>query len=125
MPMKKTKKICEACGNRYTPGQEKLEEHRPNCEIRLEAEDDIKAMNEGRPTKGSLETMKQRGGRWAAYQNKALDSHNAGHMQFLKVGEDCTYKEPPARYPIDNSHGMGWRYLFVGMVDLKTGLVTS
>jgi len=72
MPTKKTKEICEACGNKYTPGQEKFEDHRPDCEIRLLAEEDRKAEDEGRPTRDALETMQQRGGTWAAYQNKAF-----------------------------------------------------
>lgn len=124
MPTKK-KKTCSECGNQYTSEKQKLEDHRADCAIRLLAEEDLKAEDEGRPTRDALEQMRQRGGSWAAYQNKVLDSANVGHMQFLKVGEDCTYKEPPPRYPMDNGHGMGWRYLFVGMVDLATGKVTS
>lgn len=61
--------------------------------------------------------------RWAAYQNMALDSANAGHLQFLSIGPDNTYQEPPEQYPADNEHGMGWRYRFVGWVDLETGQV--
>lgn len=120
---KKNKETCEACGQPYTPGKEKFEDHRPDCEIRRIAEEDRKAEDEGRPTHDALEQMRQRGGTWAAYQNKALDSANAGHMQFLKVGQGCTYETPPGRYPVDNQHGMGWRYLYVGMVDLETGKV--
>lgn len=71
----------------------------------------------------ALAQMKERGGTWAAYQNLALDSANKDHLQFLKVGEDCTYREPPEQYPKDNEHGMGWRYRHVGMVNLETGLV--
>jgi len=58
---------------------------------------------------------------WAAYQNHALDSANCGHLQFLAVGPDNTCKEAPEKYPADTSSGMGWRYLFVGWVDLETG----
>ena len=60
---------------------------------------------------------------WAAYQNKAMDSANLGHLQFLAVGEENTYKEPPERYPADTQSGMGWRYLFIGWVNLETGEV--
>ena len=59
--------------------------------------------------------------RWAAYQNVALDSSNCGHLQFLAIGPENTYKEPPVQYPVDNEHGMGWRYRFAGWVDLETG----
>ena len=59
--------------------------------------------------------------RWAAYQNVALDSRNCGHLQFLAIGPGNTYKEPPVRYPLDNAHGMGWRYRFAGWVNLETG----
>lgn len=72
----------------------------------------------------ALQQMKDRGGSWAAYENKALDSSNCGHLQFLKVGEGCTFPTPPTMYPTDNKHGMGWRYHYVGMVDLTNGEIT-
>lgn len=59
---------------------------------------------------------------WCVYENKALDSSNCGHLQFLAVGPRNTFKEPPKRYP-DTSAGVGWRYLFVGSVNLETGEV--
>lgn len=71
----------------------------------------------------ALMLMKKNGGEWAVYQNQALDSHNAGHMQFLRVGKDCTFPEPPPNYPKDTEHGMGWRYLYIGMVDFEHGTV--
>ena len=58
--------------------------------------------------------------RWAAYQNKAMDSAGLGHLQFLAVGPDNTYKEKPEQYP-DTSFGVGWKYRFIGWVDLDTG----
>lgn len=69
----------------------------------------------------ALQQMRERGGSWAAYQNQALDSRNCGHLQFLKVGEGCTYTAPPRSYPSDTEHGMGWRYCYIGMVNLETG----
>lgn len=63
------------------------------------------------------------GTRWAVYQNQALDSANAGHLQFLHVGTGCTYETPPKQYPADTEHGLGWRYLFAGYVNLETGAV--
>lgn len=64
--------------------------------------------------------MKSRGGTWAVYENHALDSATAGHLQFLKVGEGCTYKDPPKSYPKDNEYGMGWRYVYIGMLDFES-----
>jgi hypothetical protein len=69
--------------------------------------------------------MRQRGGKWAAYQNAALDSANSGHMQYLMYGEGCTYGKPPERYPADTEHGMGWRYVLVGLIDLETGAISA
>lgn len=60
--------------------------------------------------------------RWAAYQNHDMNSGHFGHLQFLAVGPQNTFKEPPARMP-DTDVGLGWRYLFVGWVDLNTGEV--
>jgi hypothetical protein len=71
----------------------------------------------------AIQQMRDRGGKWAAYQNVALDSANAGHLQFLQYGDGCTYKKPPHKYPKDTMHGMGWRYLFAGFVNLDTGNV--
>ena len=73
----------------------------------------------------ALQQMRTKGGSWAAYQNQALDSANAGHLQFLAVGQDCTYLDPPEQYPADNVHGMGWRYRFIGYVDLETGEINE
>lgn len=69
----------------------------------------------------ALQQMRERGGTWGCYQNVALDSDLLGALQFLKVGPGCTYAEPPEKYPADTMAGMGWRYLFVGFVNLKTG----
>jgi len=74
----------------------------------------------------ALEQMRRIGHsttRWAAYQNVALDSAGLGHLQFLAVGPDNTYQEPPKQYPADTSSGMGWRYRFCGWVDMETGIV--
>jgi len=76
-------------------------------------------------TEEALAKMKagaHEGTRWAAYENKALDSATLGDLRFLKVGKDCTFKEPPARYP-DTVHGTGWRHVFVGYVDLEKGII--
>lgn len=62
--------------------------------------------------------------RWAAYQNQAMDSTSAGHLQFLAVGPKNTFKEPPKQYP-DTGYGAGWKYQFVGWVNLETGDVSN
>lgn len=73
----------------------------------------------------ALEQMRSLGGSWAAYQNKALDSANVGHLQFLKVGPGATFAKAPPKYPRDTEHGAGWRYLYVGMVNTETGEITT
>jgi len=60
--------------------------------------------------------------RWAIYQNQALDSAACGHLRFLAVGPRNTYHEPPDRLP-DTPQEIGWKYGFVGWVDLETGEV--
>jgi len=63
--------------------------------------------------------------RWACYVNMAMDSQLFGHHQFLAVGPTNTYKDPPKMYPADTKAGCGWRYRFVGYVDLSTGEVST
>ena len=71
----------------------------------------------------ALKQMKQRGGRWAAYQNHDMSSRNLGHVQFLKYGKDCAFKQPPKTYPDTHACVGGWRYVFVGFVNLQTGVI--
>jgi hypothetical protein len=73
----------------------------------------------------ALRQMRERGGKWAAYENVALDSNNLGHLQYLMYGEGCTYGKPPERYPADTEYGTGWRYVFVGLVDLGAGVIQA
>lgn len=70
----------------------------------------------------SLLAMQKRGGKWAVYQNCALDSSNYGHMQFLNIGKDCSFREAPDRLP-DTEKSTNWAYLHVGYVDLEKGVV--
>jgi hypothetical protein len=58
--------------------------------------------------------------RWSAYQNVALDSDSCGHIQFLAIGPTNTYKHPPKHMP-DTKAGLGWKYQFIGWIDLMTG----
>lgn len=62
------------------------------------------------------------GTQWAAFQNRAFDSCNAGHIQFLAIGPQNTFKEKPDQYP-DTSFGLGWKYRFIGWVSLRTGRI--
>lgn len=52
--------------------------------------------------------LDERGGEWGIYRNPALDSSGAGHMQFLRFGEGCTYAQPPTCMP-DSAWGGGGR----------------
>jgi hypothetical protein len=70
----------------------------------------------------SLATMRARGGSWAAYVNMALDSAARGHLQFLRVGEGCTFAAPPEQLP-DTRESINWAYRFCGMVNLQTGAI--
>jgi len=62
--------------------------------------------------------------KWWVYQNHALDSASLGDLQFLQVGPDRTFKEPPKRMP-DTQHSIGWRYVRVGVVDLEAGKIVE
>lgn len=72
----------------------------------------------------ALETMRERlrpNTRWAAYRNVALDSSALGDIRFLHVGEGCTLKEAPPRYP--DTRSTGWQYTFCGWVNTDTGVI--
>lgn len=64
--------------------------------------------------------MRKRGGTWAAYRNEDMGHPDLGHLKFLRVGEDCTFKEAPRQMP-DTSADINWRYQLVGFVDISTG----
>jgi hypothetical protein len=75
---------------------------------------------------GAIDLMKMSGSnhkttRWAAYQNKAMDSASHGHLQFLAIGPHNTYQVPPTIYLVDTTYGLGWKYRFIGYVDMETG----
>ena len=73
----------------------------------------------------TLETMRSRGGKWAAYQNHDLGSAQIGHLQFLQYGgPDSTFATPPYSYP-DTPSMIGWRYLHAGFVDLQDGVIVT
>lgn len=70
-----------------------------------------------------LSTLKARvliDDRVAVYQNHALDSADAGRLAFLIIGPTRTFHDPPDRAPDSAEYGPGWKYLPVGILDLKT-----
>lgn len=69
-----------------------------------------------------LPILQERGGSWAAYENQAMDSGLHGHLQFLQVGPGRTHETAPEQLP-DGPYGPGWKYRYVGTVDLVTGAV--
>jgi len=84
--------------------------------IRLESQEEPDVGEE------ALAAMRKRGGTWAAYQNMDMGHPDLGGVRCLKIGPDCTFHGPPDRMP-DTQHGIGWRYLHVGWVDLETGMI--
>ena len=77
-------------------------------------------LGDERPHEDALVQMRERGNYWAAYQNHDMGHPQLGHLQFIKYGPGCTFVSPPEPCP-DTVHGLGWRYVFVGIVDLATG----
>lgn len=77
-------------------------------------------LTDEKPSAEALATMRERGGTWAAYECHALDSSEVGQLRFLAFGEGRTFAEAPERMP-DTQHGIGWRYVLVGYVNLATG----
>ena len=82
------------------------------------------ALGETEITEEALQQMRERGGTWAAYQNHDIGSAGLGDLRFLQVGEGCTFKEAPNKYP-DTQFGIGWRFLHVGFVNLETGEINE
>jgi hypothetical protein len=72
----------------------------------------------------ALRTIRERGGRWAAYQNVDLGHSQLGHLRYLQYGPLNTFKQPPERYP-DTNEGPGFRYIHSGFVDLKEGIIVD
>jgi len=58
-----------------------------------------------------------RGDGIAIYENKAMDSHGAGHMQFISFGSSQAQieaVEPPLRMP-DIGAQINWQYQLIGV----------
>ena len=72
----------------------------------------------------SLDAMRGRGGKWAAYCNMDMGSAQLGHVKFLRDGEGCTFGEAPKRMP-DMTNEINWGYQYVGEVNLETGEVDT
>lgn len=62
--------------------------------------------------------------KWYAYQNHDLGHYDIGHLQFLAVGSQNTFKDAPNRMP-DTRTSLGWRYIKVGIVNLESGEVND
>lgn len=72
-----------------------------------------------------LDVLRTRGGQWAVYECRALDSHFAGDRQCLKFGPGCTHTTPPQFAPDSPTSGPGWMYPLLGVVNLETGEITN
>lgn len=83
----------------------------------------ITFIGDGAPDPEALTQMRERGGKWCAFQNHDLGHPEVGNLRFLQYGgTGSTFATPPDRYP-DTQHGLGWRYLHCGFVDLATGTI--
>ena len=63
-----------------------------------------------------LKSWEEQNCKAAVYQNHDMGHSLLGHLQFLKIGEGCTFQSPPERMP-DTAKFIGWRYVFVGFAD--------
>ena len=81
-----------------------------------------KLIGDVKPSAEALQTMRARGGDWFVYQDHCFESASLGDLQFLQCGVGRTFVSPPARMP-DTQHSIGWRYIFVGKVNLETGSI--
>ena len=79
-------------------------------------------MTTAKPHKKALTQMRERGGKWAAFESQDLGHPSMGHLQFIKYGPGCTHEAAPERCP-DTENGLGWRYVRIGFVDLTTGTI--
>lgn len=64
---------------------------------------------------GTVARLREKGGTWGVYQNVALDSIDAGRIQFIRFGPGCTFEAPPDPCP-DTLFGTGWKYKLGGTV---------
>lgn len=86
-----------------------------------------KLIGNPRPDAEALSAMRQspyQSARWAAYQNHDLGHRDLGHLKFLAVGPENTFKTPPEKMP-DTINAINWRYIFVGWVNLENGDITE
>lgn len=84
-------------------------------------------LGDGQVYSESVEDMKRsrcnlKDTKWVAFQNHVMDSEAFGHIIFLAIGPENMIKDVPKHLP-DSEHGMGWKYRFVGYINLKTGLI--
>jgi hypothetical protein len=77
-----------------------------------------------KPEPQALAQMRERteeGQSWSAWQCVDMSSADLGRLQFIKIGRGCTFTEVPSRCPDTPTAGFGWRYTYVGNVNLDTG----
>ncbi len=73
----------------------------------------------------ALAQMRERGGKWAAYQSMDMSSVTLGQLRFLQFGDaNNTFAAPPRTYP-DTQFGIGWRFQYVGQVHLQPGKIVE
>lgn len=72
-----------------------------------------------------LDQIRERGGRWAVYENQDMGHPDQGQLQFIKYGPGCTYPTPPPHAPDTEAWGLGWRFRHAGYVDLVTGKIVE
>lgn len=73
----------------------------------------------------ALETMRKRGGTWAAYMNQELFMcHDSTDGQCLQYGPGRTHETPPPHLH-DGPWGSGWKYRLIGLVDLEKGVINA
>ena len=79
-------------------------------------------IGDGTVSKEAMKFMKERGGKWFAYQNE--DNAKAVKFRFMKCGEECLYNNPPEKLPKTVLES-DVRYYLVGEVDVVQEKVTA
>ena len=72
----------------------------------------------------ALKHMRTQKGNWAVYQNQDLNSFAVEVCMFLNWGPNCANKTAPRVMP-DGDWGPGWRYVYIGEVDLEKGEIVT
>lgn len=70
----------------------------------------------------ALSKIRERGGRWAAYQNVDLSDRMIGHLRFVKYGPGCGCETAPDKYPMRESC-RDFSYFLIGYVNVEKGSI--